>query len=97
MNIQTEDQYQERIEFLKNYINSLLQKSNIIKKPELREIYLHLQNYGYLKNNKQSGLMFSFLRNDRNFKNINIKEFLSDLKIYKSSKESHNTLEKYFI
>ena len=93
-NIKTDNQYQELKIFILRYVSTLLRKPHIWKKRELRETYIHLQHYGYLKNDYQCKFIHSFLRSDKNLTTTYPTELLSDLKRYKSS-ESHNTLERY--
>jgi hypothetical protein len=91
----TDYQYQQLRKFILNYISTLLTKPHITKKKELKETYIHLHHYGYLKNNYQCKFIYSFLRNDKKLTTTYSPELLSDLKRYKTS-ESHNTLERFF-
>ncbi len=93
--IKTDNQYQELKIFILRYVSTLLGKPHILKKRELRETYIHLQHYGYLKNDYQCRFIHSFLRSDKKLTTTYPTELLSDLKRYKSS-ESQNTLERFF-
>ena len=93
--INNEKEYEDLRNFVLVYIEKLLKKKHIWKKKELRETYIHLQHYGYLKNKYECRFIHSFLRSDRKLTTSYPIELLSDLKRYKTS-ESHNNLEKFF-